>query len=87
MDREQIKQLIADLEASKLQKIVIKKGDFELHLEKQPPAPAAVQRMVVAENATESVFQAEISQKGERGGSRRRLGLWGSDPDGSRARP
>jgi len=80
MDREQIKQLIADLEASKLQKIVIKKGDFELHLEKQPPAPAAVQRMVVAENATESVFQAEISQKGERGGSRKAEGTFVTSP-------
>ena len=71
MDREQIKQLIADLEASKLQKIIIKKGDFELHLEKQPPAPIAPMRAVVAENAAESAFQAEISQKGERGGSRK----------------
>ncbi|MDE3046009.1 MAG: acetyl-CoA carboxylase biotin carboxyl carrier protein [Verrucomicrobiota bacterium] len=73
MDREQIKQLIADLEASKLQKIIIKRGDFELHLEKQAPAPVAPApvRTVIAENATESAFQAELSQKGERGGGRK----------------
>lgn len=71
MDREQIKQLIADLEASKLQKIIIKQGDFELHLEKMAPTQSIV-RAVVAENATESAFQAELSQKGERGGGHRK---------------
>jgi acetyl-CoA carboxylase biotin carboxyl carrier protein len=75
MDLDQIKQLMRDLEESKLKKLVLKKGDFELHLEKEgdlqmipiaPPMP----RSVLAENATESAFEAEASQRGERGGAR-----------------
>ncbi len=58
VDLEQIKQLIAHLEKSKLTKFTLKKGDFELHLEKggfreipleqtlelpaPPPAPRAL---------------------------------------------
>ena len=74
VDLEQIKQLMADLEASKLKKLVIKRGDFELQLEKEgDAAPVYYQppRQVIAENATETAFQAEMSQKGERGGARR----------------
>ena len=45
MDIGEIKQLMDELEASKLHKIVYKKGDFEIQLEKQlanvPVAPIA----------------------------------------------
>lgn len=46
MDLDVIKALMAQLEASKLKKMVYKQGDFELHLEKEnetlpPPPPAA----------------------------------------------
>jgi acetyl-CoA carboxylase biotin carboxyl carrier protein len=75
VDLEQIEKIMAKLEASKLRKLVIKKGDFELQLEKEGevqivsahPQP----KMVMAENASESSFQHEIPHKGERGGGRK----------------
>lgn len=70
MDYQQIKELIKQLEESKLNKLVIKKGDFELHLEKeQVNAPSPRCRTVPAE--TESAFQSEVTLKGERGGHAR----------------
>ena len=42
MELEQIKELMANLEKSKIKKIMLKKGDFELQLEKEeehPPVP------------------------------------------------
>lgn len=71
MEMEQIKEIIAALEKSQLGKLTIKKGDFEIHLEKPglaplPPAP----RPHMAPADTESAFQSELAQKGERGGSR-----------------
>lgn len=55
------------LEESKLHKLVFKKGDFELHLEKEMVGALAPRpRMVPAE--TESAFQSEAPLKGERGG-------------------
>jgi len=73
MDFEQIEKLMAKLEASKLKKLVIKQGDFELQLEKEGDiqyvaAPVHHPRSTFGENATESAFNAEVSQKGERGG-------------------
>jgi acetyl-CoA carboxylase biotin carboxyl carrier protein len=68
MDINQIKDLMSHLEASKLKRLVFKKGDFELQLEKEsthPPAPRP--RMVAAE--TESAFQSESATHGERGGT------------------
>lgn len=70
MDIQQIKELMTHLEESKLSKLVFKKGDLEIHLEKEsanlpPPRP----RMVVAE--AESAFESEVPLKGERGGSAR----------------
>ncbi len=42
MEIDEIKKLMTELEESKLHKIVYKKGDFEIHLEKQSiPAPVA----------------------------------------------
>lgn len=70
MDIQQIKELMTHLEESKLRKLVFKKGDFELHLEKEsahlpPPRP----RAVMAES--ETAFQSEVPLKGERGGTAR----------------
>ena len=50
MEIKEIKELMADLEGSKFSKIVIKKGDFELHLEKEPSCSPAVHRQVVVES-------------------------------------
>lgn len=68
MDIQQIKELMASLEESKLTKLVFKKGDFELHLEKEgayqlPP------RVRMAPTESESAFQNEVAFKGERGGT------------------
>lgn len=66
MDIEQIKDLMNHLEASKLRKLVFKKGDFELQLEKDS---APIQRVRTIPAETESAFQSEVPLKGERGGS------------------
>jgi acetyl-CoA carboxylase biotin carboxyl carrier protein len=70
MDLEQIKELMTHLEASKLKKLIFKKGDVELHLEKEGTVlpPQRGYRTVAAEPASESAFQQEVA-KGERGGS------------------
>jgi acetyl-CoA carboxylase biotin carboxyl carrier protein len=39
---EQIKELMTSLESSKLKKLVLKKGDFELQLEKENEQPSVV---------------------------------------------
>ncbi|MBU6447145.1 MAG: acetyl-CoA carboxylase biotin carboxyl carrier protein, partial [Verrucomicrobia bacterium] len=68
MELEQIKELMRCLEESKLSKLVYKKGDVELHLEKESfAAPMPRPRTVPAE--TESAFQSEVPLKGERGGN------------------
>lgn len=79
MDIDQIKELMTRLEESKISKLVFKKGDMELHLEKvavevQPPR----QRMVQAE--IESAFQVEVSQKGERGAHASAPGIFVTSP-------
>lgn len=66
---EQIKELMACLEESKLRKLVIKRGDFELHIEKEGALP----RRVVSESLSESAFESEIPLQGERGGSSSRV--------------
>ena len=53
MDIKQIKELMAHLEASKLAKLIYKKGDFELHLEKESSGVIPV-RKVAAEVSVES---------------------------------
>lgn len=68
MDLSQIKELMECLEESKLSKLVFKKGDMEIHLEKEaslclPPQPV---RVSLPENISESVFHSEIPLKGER---------------------
>src|SRR6185295_12988308 len=69
MDIEQIKELMVRLEESKLSKLVIKQGDFELHLQKETYQPLSRPKVVAAE--AESAFQSEVAMKGERGGSTR----------------
>ncbi len=73
MDLEQIKELINHLEKSKLIKLEIKNGDFELRLEKETAQLpiARTHRTVQAEGPGESAFQSEVPLKGERGGSAR----------------
>ncbi|HSX38767.1 MAG TPA: acetyl-CoA carboxylase biotin carboxyl carrier protein [Chlamydiales bacterium] len=68
-DIEQIKELIGYLEESNLSKIIFKKGDMEIRLEKEAvplkyPAPRTI-------GETEAPFQSEFSLQGERGGSHR----------------
>ena len=73
MEIEQIKQLMGYLEESKLSKLVFKKGDMEIRLEKEGERmnyPAS--RVSVATNASETAFQSEVPLHGERGGSIRR---------------
>lgn len=70
MDIEQVKDLMTHLEGSKLRKLIYKKGDFELHLEKEgvappPPKPKAQQSV-----ESESAFYSEASLKAERGATR-----------------
>lgn len=69
MDFEQIKELMSQLETSKLTKFVYKKGDFELQLEKEAAAPLPAPRPRTVSAETESAFQSEVTLKGERGGS------------------
>jgi acetyl-CoA carboxylase biotin carboxyl carrier protein len=64
MELSQVKELMAELEKSKLTKLILKKGDFELHLEKEA-APRA--RAVPVEDPT--AFQSDVPLQGERGGS------------------
>lgn len=68
MELEQIKELMNHLEESKLRRIVIKKGDFELHLEKEETCPLPSRRNITAESVSDETFQSEIPLKGERGG-------------------
>ncbi len=58
VDLEVVKQLMKELEASKLKKLSVKKGDFEIHLEKggdEHHAPIAPHRHVVVEGPVSDV--------------------------------
>lgn len=77
MDLEKIQQLMKTLEESRLKKLVIKQGDFELTLEKEgevfmPMMQAAPQ--ITHHHALRGIVEepsAEASQRGERGGARK----------------
>lgn len=70
MDMEQIKELMRQLEESKLSKLVFKKGDVELHLEKESAyLPPPRSKPVLPEQ--ENFFSSETPSKGERSGSGR----------------
>ncbi|HSX11635.1 MAG TPA: acetyl-CoA carboxylase biotin carboxyl carrier protein [Chlamydiales bacterium] len=66
MDIHQIKELMALLEESKFSKLVFKKGDVELQLEKETLPPP---RTRASPAETEVAFQSEAPVTGERGGS------------------
>lgn len=67
MDLEQIKQLMTQLEQSKLTKLVLKKGDFEIQLEKEVYAvPTQRVRQVAMETVPEPVFQGETPGKADK---------------------
>ena len=72
MEIEQIKELMKALEESKLSKLLFKKGDLELQLEKATAPIVRHAATSVAENASDSSFQSEVSLKGERGGGHRK---------------
>lgn len=72
MDIEQIKELMGVLESSKLSKLIFKKGDMELHLEKEVQPVQPVPRPVHTDSGFEAAFQSDVALKGERGGSVRR---------------
>jgi acetyl-CoA carboxylase biotin carboxyl carrier protein len=77
MDLEKIQQLMKTLEESRLKKLVIKQGDFELTLEKEgdvfmPMMQATPQ--ITHHHALRGIIDepsAESSQRGERGGTRK----------------
>ena len=70
MDIKQVKDLMNQLEESKLRKLIYKKGDFELHLEKEGMAPPPARPRAHPTDA-ESAFHSEVALMGERGGSGR----------------
>jgi acetyl-CoA carboxylase biotin carboxyl carrier protein len=73
MEIEQIKELMGYLEESKLSKLIFKKGDMEIRLEKEPERPKyQVTRSMPAEAVSEGAFQSDAALHGERGGSIRR---------------
>ncbi len=49
MEIEQIKELMTHLEGSKLRKLVFKRGDFELHLEKEGALAVSARRAAPSE--------------------------------------
>lgn len=77
MDVDQIKELMGVVERSKIRKLHMKKGDFELQIEKEAePLPAAAlpplyypPRAAAAE-ASEAVFHSDQLAKTEKGGKR-----------------
>ena len=76
MELEQIKELMASIESSKIKKIVVKKGDFELQLEKEDEhlssashlPPSFHPHRTITETAAEPMFHSE--PKGEKGRGR-----------------
>jgi acetyl-CoA carboxylase biotin carboxyl carrier protein len=55
-----------ELEESKLSKLIVKRKDFELHLEKES-SQTTPPRRVIAETVQEAAFQSDMSMHGERG--------------------
>jgi acetyl-CoA carboxylase biotin carboxyl carrier protein len=63
MSTEQVKELMVLLEESKLAKLVFKRGDFELQLEKEPTHTVPIKTKVQSADI-ESAFQSEVALKG-----------------------
>jgi len=72
MEIEQIKELMGYLEASKLSKLIYKKGDMEIRLEKETESKRYQAPRVMADTVSEGAFQSDVALHGERGGSIRR---------------
>jgi acetyl-CoA carboxylase biotin carboxyl carrier protein len=74
MDLEQVQKLIKTLEESRLKKLVIKQGDFELTLEKEGEVHLPVMPQIAQQPHTQRAVieepSAEASRRGERGGAR-----------------
>ncbi len=64
---EEIKELISSLEKGNLKKIVIKKGDFELQLEKECQARSYEQPAMQASQHYAPAARSEISEEPHRG--------------------
>ena len=71
MDIEQIQELMKTLSESNLSKMIFKKGDTELHLEKETITQARVIHAAPREEIDLSLYPSEPSLKGSRGGSTR----------------
>ena len=71
MDIEQIKELMSCLEASKISKLIFKKGDMEIRLEKETEVKKYIPKSFPAE-AAEGAFESDATLYGERGGAVRR---------------
>jgi acetyl-CoA carboxylase biotin carboxyl carrier protein len=53
MDIKQIQELVAQMDALKLRKLVYKKGDLEIHLEKEDTGAPVVRHVAVSHEAPE----------------------------------
>ncbi|HLB53383.1 MAG TPA: hypothetical protein VJK48_06735, partial [Chlamydiales bacterium] len=71
MNIEEIKELMKALSESSFSKFTFKKGDVELHLEKEKIPVRVSPQMMFNETVEEAAFQAEIPLKGARGGTTR----------------
>jgi acetyl-CoA carboxylase biotin carboxyl carrier protein len=78
VELDQIKELMASVESSKIRKLLLKKGDFELQIEKEgdhiPVAAHAAhssRAMFAPESSGEPIFHSEHVSKGDRGGKPR----------------
>jgi acetyl-CoA carboxylase biotin carboxyl carrier protein len=72
MDIEQIKELMRTLEESKLAKLIFRKGDMEIRLEKESEQVRVPSHRIHRAEPSEGAFQSDVALHGERGGSIRR---------------
>jgi acetyl-CoA carboxylase biotin carboxyl carrier protein len=83
VDFEQIEKIMAKLEASKLKKLVIKHGDFELHLEKENEIQAVITAphpRAIADGNNEHAHQQRVSPKEDRVGKAEAEGKYVTSP-------
>lgn len=64
MDIKQVKDLMNHLEKSKLKKLVLKEGDFELQIEKEDSQPSTPRPAKLRETEAESAFYPDVATKG-----------------------
>lgn len=75
MEKEEIKELIDYLEASKLKKLIYRKGDLELHLEKESSFADGSRR-----SSASSCEPAHFETKGEKASSKEKEGTYVRSP-------